>query len=87
MIPNTTPPKSPKYGDCCIMAHKAVCGCVYDVRCKWNGQYWLYVSDQWCKPHGFHGSVIEVKPDNGTALATAPENPLAKFGECMTAQR
>ncbi len=78
--PNKEYPKSPKRAECIIVTKKAHCGCVYDIRCQWNGQYWMYISDQWCKPHGSHGmELVEVKADDGKPRAAAPENPIVKI--------
>ena len=79
MTPSKEFPKNPQVGDCVIVVKKARCGCTYDIRCQWDGRMWAYVSDQWCKPHGSHGRLVEVKADDGKPRAAAPENPLVKI--------
>ncbi len=72
-------PNNPQNGDSVIATKKAHCGCIYDVRCQWDGRMWAFVSDQWCKPHGSYGETIEVKPDDKKPRAAALENPLVKL--------
>jgi hypothetical protein len=72
-------PKNPKVRDCVIVTMEAHCGCIYNIRCQWNGKYWMYISDQWCKPHGSYGKLIEVKIDDGKPLSQAPQNPILKI--------
>lgn len=77
--PNKKFPKNPKSGDCVIVTMKAHCGCVYDIRCRWNGVMWAYISDQWCKQHGSYGRLVEVKMNGDKPRSAAPENPLVKI--------
>lgn len=73
-------PKDPQVGDYVIATYKAHCGCVYDIRCCWNGRHWLYVSSPWCTPHGSHGTErVGVRANDGARLAETPRNPIVEL--------
>lgn len=78
--PNLELPKNPQVGDCILTTKKALCGCVYDIRCRWDGRMWAYISSPFCTPHGSHGmELVGVKADEGQRLAAPPRNVLGEM--------
>lgn len=73
-------PKDPQIGDQVITINRALCGCEYGIRCRWDGKMWRYTSSVWCKPHGSYGmELVEVQPDDGRRLEGQPRNILAEM--------